>query len=167
MRTDASHPRDASRRTWVLAAGIVLAVLVMDQLTKIWAVAALSDAPIHIAGDSVRFLLARNPGGAFSFLSTAGVTPLLAILAIGVTVFLVRLMARNDDVWLTLALALVLGGALGNLSDRIFRSPGLLRGRVIDFVAVGRFPVFNVADASLTVGIAILLVCSFRRPANV
>jgi len=151
----------------VLAAGIVLAVLVMDQLTKIWAVAALSDAPIHIAGDSVRFLLARNPGGAFSFLSTAGVTPLLAILAIGVTVFLVRLMARNDDVWLTLALALVLGGALGNLSDRIFRSPGLLRGRVIDFVAVGRFPVFNVADASLTVGIAILLVCSFRRPANV
>lgn len=151
----------------MLAAGIVLAVLVMDQLTKIWAVAALSDAPIHIAGDSVRFLLARNPGGAFSFLSTAGVTPLLAILAIGVTVFLVRLMARNDDVWLTLALALVLGGALGNLSDRIFRSPGLLRGRVIDFVAVGRFPVFNVADASLTVGIAILLVCSFRRPANV
>lgn len=143
---------------------IVAVVVVVDQLTKVWALANLADAPINVVGDFVRLLLARNPGGAFSFLSTAGVTPLLAVLAIGVAVFLVRLLARSNDVWLTVALALVLGGALGNLLDRIFRSPGVLRGHVVDFISIGSFPVFNVADSALTVGIAVLMICSVRRP---
>lgn len=164
ISTDASRSSGRTRRNWVLAGGIVVVVVALDQLTKLWAVAEVSDGPIDVVGDFVQLVLVRNAGSAFSLLSTAGITPLIALLAIGVAIFLVRLLARSDDVWLTVALALILGGALGNLSDRIFRSPGFLRGEVVDFVSVGSFPVFNVADAALDVGIVLLLVVSFRRP---
>jgi signal peptidase II len=160
-----SERRGSSIR-W-LAIGIVLAVVALDVLTKVWAVSALSDGPIDLIGDTVRFDLVRNPGGAFSFLSGAGVTPLLALLAIGVTIYLVRLLGRADDRWSVVALALILGGALGNLLDRIFRSPGFLRGEVVDFVSVGWWPTFNVADSALSVGIVLLLVCTLLRPATV
>lgn len=166
ISTEAPPSRRAAPRNWILAAGIVVAVLAFDQLTKLWAVAVLSDGPVHIGGDWVRLVLLRNAGGAFSLLSNAGVTPLIALLAVGVAIYLVRLLIRSDDVWLTVALALVLGGALGNLSDRIFRSPGFLRGEVVDFVSIGTFPVFNAADAALDVGIVLLLILSFRRPST-
>jgi signal peptidase II len=160
-----SERRGSSIR-W-LAIGIVLAVVALDVLTKVWAVSALSDGPIDLIGDTVRFDLVRNPGGAFSFLSGAGVTPLLALLAIGVTIYLVRLLGRAEDRWSVVALALILGGALGNLLDRIFRSPGFLRGEVVDFVSVGWWPTFNVADSALSVGIVLLLLCTLLRPATV
>ena len=150
----------------VLAAGIVVTVVVLDQLTKIWAVAELSDQPIHIIGDWARFLLARNSGGAFSFVSGAGVTPVLALIAIGVTIYLVRMVGRTEDKLMLVALALILGGALGNLCDRFFRSPGFLRGEVVDFVSIGWWPIFNVADSALSIGIVLLLVASFRSPAS-
>ena len=149
----------------VLAAMIVVTVVILDQLTKIWAVAALSDEPFDIVGDTVRFQLARNAGGAFSFVSGAGVTPLLALVAIGVAVVLVRMVGRTEDRCMLIALALILGGALGNLCDRLVRSPGFLRGEVIDFVSVGWWPIFNVADSALSIGIVLLLVASFRSPA--
>jgi signal peptidase II len=82
---------------------------------------------------------------------------LLAILAIVLSVVLVRAVRRTDDVVILIALSLVLGGALGNLFDRLARSPGFLEGAVVDFVRVGSFPTFNVADAAITVG-AVLLV---------
>jgi signal peptidase II len=150
----------------VLAAAIVVVVVVLDQLTKIWAVAALSDEPIDIVGDTVRFQLARNAGGAFSFVSGAGVTPVLALIAIGVAIYLVRMVGRAEGRLMLVALALILGGALGNLCDRFVRSPGFLRGEVIDFVSVGLWPIFNVADSALSIGIVLLLVASFRSPAS-
>lgn len=150
----------------VLASLIVVTVVVMDQLTKIWAVAALSDKPIDVVGDTVRFQLARNSGGAFSFVSGAGVTPVLAIIAIGVAIFLVRMVGRTDDPLMVVALSLILGGALGNLTDRFVRSPGILRGGVIDFMRVGWWPIFNIADSALSIGIVLLLVASFRSPAT-
>jgi signal peptidase II len=149
----------------VLATLIVVTVVVLDQVTKIWAVAALSDGPVDVVGDTVVFQLARNPGGAFSFVSGAGVTPLLALIAIGVAVYLVRMVGRTDDRLMLVALSLILGGALGNLCDRLFRSPGFLRGEVVDFVSVGWWPIFNVADSALSIGIVLLLVASFRTPA--
>jgi signal peptidase II len=133
----------------------VLTIVVVDQITKVWAVAALSDGPVGIVGDSIEFRLTRNPGGAFSRFQ--GVTPLLAIGAVIVTIVLVRVLRRTTDRLVVIGLVLVLGGALGNLTDRIFRSPGFLRGHVVDFVSVGWFPVFNVADSCITIG-AILLV---------
>ena len=133
----------------------MLTIVIVDQLTKIWAVAALSDGPVSIVGDEIEFRLTRNPGGAFSRFQ--GVTPLLAIGAVIVTIFLVRALRRTTDPFIVIGLTLVLGGALGNLVDRILRSPGFLRGHVVDFVSVGSFPVFNVADSCITIG-AILLV---------
>ena len=75
-----------------------------------------------------------------------------------VAYFLVRAVRRTEDTLLVVALSLVLGGALGNLIDRMFRSPGFLRGAVVDFVHVGSFPTFNVADAAITIGAILVIV---------
>lgn len=144
-----------ARRRGVLVLGIVLGVALLDQLTKTWAVASLEDGPVSIIGTDVELHLSRNTGSAFSLFQ--GFTPLLAILAIVLAVVLVRAVRRTDDLWILVALSLVLGGAVGNLFDRVARPPGFLEGAVIDFVKVGSFPTFNVADAAITCG-AILLI---------
>ena len=143
----------------------IVAIVAIDQLTKIWAVAALSDGPKHVIGDFVELELTRNGGGAFSRFQ--GMTPILAIGAVFVTFVLARVLHRMTDRVLVVALTLVLGGALGNLVDRFARWPGFLRGHVIDFVAVGWWPVFNVADSCITIGAVLLIARSLRasRPA--
>ncbi len=142
--------------------GAIAAIVAIDQLTKAWAVAALADGPIHVFGETVEFELTRNGGGAFSRFQ--GMTPVLAVGAIIVTVVLFRVLRRTTDTWLVVALTLVLGGALGNLMDRFFRAPGFLRGHVVDFVSVGWWPVFNVADSCVTIGAVLLIVRSLRAP---
>jgi signal peptidase II len=158
---DGADPSSASHRG-LLVAGIVLGVLVLDQLTKVWAVDRLSGGPIELVGDDVVLRLSRNSGGAFSLFQ--GFTPLLAMIAVVLAVVLVRAVFRTHDTLMLVALALVLGGALGNLTDRIARSPGFLRGEVVDFIGVGSFPTFNVADSAITIGAVLLLVAVFRTP---
>jgi signal peptidase II len=147
---------------WVIAG--IATIILLDQLTKVWAVANLSDGPIHVFGDTVEFALTRNSGSAFSRFQ--GFTPVLAIGAIVVTILLARVLRKANDRLLIVALTLLLGGALGNLMDRIFRAPGFLRGHVVDFVAVGWFPVFNVADSCVTIGAILLIICSLRAPSR-
>jgi len=142
--------------------GAIAAIVAIDQLTKAWAVAALADGPTHVFGETVEFELTRNAGGAFSRFQ--GLTPVLAIGAIIVTFVLFRVLRRTTDIWLVVALTLVLGGALGNLMDRFFRAPGFLRGHVVDFVSVGWWPVFNVADSCVTIGAVLLILRSLRAP---
>jgi len=154
-----ARPRRAVRG-WVIAA-IVIGVVVVDQLTKTWAVRELADGPVELFGD-VALRLSRNSGGAFSLFQ--GFTPLLAVLAIVLAVVLVRALQRTRDPLVLVALALILGGAIGNLIDRIARSPSFLRGEVVDFVDVGRFPVFNVADSAITIGAVLLFVAALRAP---
>jgi signal peptidase II len=144
----------------VLATAIVLGVVVADQLSKLWAVRQLVDAPVSIIGDDVSFELTRNTGSAFSLFQAF--TPLLALIAVGVAVLLVREVRRSRDTLMIVGLALVLGGALGNLADRLFRSPGFLEGAVVDFVHVGRFPTFNVADSAITIGAALIVIWAVR-----
>lgn len=144
----------------VLIAGLVVGIVALDQLTKAWVVAALSDGPQAIIGETVELRLSRNPGGAFSLLT--GFTPLLAVLAVIVTIVLVRVAQRMTDPVMVVALSLVLGGAIGNLLDRIFRAPGFLRGEVIDFVRIGAFPTFNVADSAITIGAVLLILRGWR-----
>jgi signal peptidase II len=146
---------DSRTRLWWIV-GTVLAIVVVDQLTKSWAASALADGPVNVIGEHVRFELARNSGSAFS--RFRGYTPILAVLAIGITIVLARQLRHTTDKWLLVGLVLVLGGAIGNLCDRIFRSPGFLRGHVVDFVAVGWWPLFNVADSCITIGAIILVV---------
>ena len=146
----------------MLAVGIVVGVVAVDQLTKVWVVATLSDRPLHIVGHTIELRLSRNPGSAFSLFQAF--TPLLAVLASIVAVVLAHAVRRAEERVMVVALSLVLGGALGNLCDRLFRAPGFLRGEVVDFVRLGSWPSFNVADSAITVGALLLVVWGWRRP---
>jgi signal peptidase II len=154
----ASAPDRVGPTRWVVVT--IVAIVVLDQLTKSWAVSALADGPKKIIGDTVELMLTRNGGSAFSRFQ--GLTPVLAVGAIIVTIVLARVLRRATDRLLIVALTLLLGGALGNLCDRIFRAPGFLRGHVVDFVAVGWWPVFNVADSCVTIGAILLIIRSLR-----
>jgi signal peptidase II len=147
-------------RRQVIVAGLVAGIVLVDQLTKAWVVATLADGPKSIIGDTVELRLSRNPGGAFSLLT--GFTPLLAVLAVIVAIVLVRVAQRMTDTVMVVALSLVLGGAVGNLLDRLFRAPGFLRGEVVDFIRVGAFPSFNVADSAITIGAILLVIWGWR-----
>jgi signal peptidase II len=150
-----------SRTAWVVAALVV--IVAVDQLTKAWAVAALARGPKHVIGDFLVFDLSRNGGSAFSRFQ--GYTPVVAVLAIVIAFFVARAVRDATDRWTLIGLVLVLGGALGNLADRLARSPGFLRGHVVDFVAVGWWPVFNVADSCITIGAILLIVRTLFAPA--
>jgi signal peptidase II len=140
-----------------LLAGLVV---VLDQLTKLWAVAALSGRPVDVIDDVLRLRLTRNPGGAFSLLT--GFTPLLALLAAAMAVVIVRTTRRATDRVMAYSLALVLGGAVGNLIDRLARAPGFLRGEVIDFIKLPYWPTFNLADSAITIGVAVIVLRGWR-----
>jgi signal peptidase II len=163
-------PSDADRHTPadpvapvgrpLLATAIVLGVLLFDQLSKWWAVGQLPNDPVRLIGDDIGFVLVRNTGSAFSLFQAF--TPFLAVVAIAVAVILVRAVRRTRDVLMVVGLSLVLGGALGNLMDRLFRAPGFLKGAVVDFVHVGDFPTFNVADSAITIGAIIIVIWAIR-----
>nr|WP_290705809.1 signal peptidase II [Gordonia sp. UBA5067] len=143
--------------TTMTVLGVALTVWVLDVLTKNWAVAALEGRdPLYLIGDWARLLVLRNSGAAFSM--ATGYTWVLTLIATGVVIAIIRLSSRLRSGWWTLGLGLVLGGALGNLTDRVFRSPGALRGHVVDFIAVGWWPVFNVADSAVVCGAVLLVV---------
>src|SRR5205085_12575592 len=133
--------------------GSAAGVVVLGQLTKAWALAALADGPIKLIG-GVRLNLTRNTAGAFGLGGAA--VPLLAVVALGLVIFMASSGATTRHPRLAVAVGLVLGGALGNLADRMFRGKGLLRGAVIDFVDLRVWPVFNVADAAITTGCLLL-----------
>lgn len=142
--------------TLVAIAGCVIA---LDILTKSLAVAHLDPMqPVHIIGDAVTLRLVRNSGAAFSMAS--GYTWILTLIALAVVVVIIRFSSRLRSGWWVLGLGLVLGGAIGNIIDRIFRAPAPLRGHVVDFVSVGWWPVFNVADSAVVCGAILLVVLS-------
>ena len=144
------------RRLGVLVA---LSAIVIDQITKAGAVAALSDGSISLIGETVAFRLTRNPGAAFSSFQNGG--PILGLIAIGMAIIIYRALAATERRWEAVALGLVMGGAIGNLMDRVFRGDGFLDGAVIDFLDFSFWPTFNIADSVITVGVVGLLLVSF------
>ena len=152
--------QQAARRSPAGPLAVAAAVVAVDQLTKVWAVAALSDGPTHVVGTLLEFRLTRNPGGAFSLLTN--LTPVLAVLAVAMAVYIVRTTRRTADLMMAYSLGLVLGGAVGNLVDRFVRSPGFLRGEVVDFIKVPHWPTFNVADSAITVGVVLIALRGWR-----
>jgi signal peptidase II len=157
----AGTPRPRSRRPIACILAIAGVVLVLDQLTKWWAIEALADPPRIIdVFWTFRFNLLYNRGTAFSLTDNSG--PVVSVIAVLVVVFLLRSGRRQHSGWVLLSYGLVVGGTVGNLVDRIFREgDGFLGGGVVDFVDPQWFPVFNVADAALTIGIAVLLFAGF------
>jgi signal peptidase II len=146
----------APRRRLRLLLAVAAVVLVLDIVTKVLAVKLLIPGqPVPIIGDTVTWTLVRNSGAAFSM--ATGYTWMLTLIATGVVVGICWMGRRLVSPWWAIGLGMILGGATGNLVDRFFRSPGPLQGHVVDFLSVGWWPVFNVADPSV-VGGAILLV---------
>jgi signal peptidase II len=152
----------ARRRVRLLAAIAVL-VLAADVVSKVIVVATLSDRPpARLLGGLVYLVQARNAGAAFSF--AQGATVLFTAIAALVIVVILRSASQLRSLPWAVCLGLILGGAAGNLVDRLFRSPGPMRGRVVDWISVldpaGRiWPVFNLADSAIVVGgtLAVLL----------
>ena len=139
---------------------VAAAVLVLDALSKHWALGALKDDPIELFG-SVRLALTYNTAGAFGL--GGAFVPFLAVGALVLVIVMVTTGSATAKAPAAVALGLVLGGAFGNLVDRIFRDPGLLRGAVVDFVDVGFWPVFNLADAAISCGCIVLLWAGWAR----
>jgi signal peptidase II len=160
-------PAAPTRSTRVLATyGTAAAVLVVDQLIKHLVVANLAGRPpLDVIGSFVQLRYTTNSGGAFSLLTGAPLFfGVMAIVIIGGIVYAWR---RTQPLSMLVVLGLILGGALGNLTDRLFRgNEGLLRGEVVDFVKVGIWPVFNLADSCIVVGGVLLAILLGRAERN-
>jgi signal peptidase II len=132
----------------------------------VWAVARLADRDVRLFGGYVVLHEQRNPGAAFSI--AGGATVLFTLVAAGGAVVIVRTARHLRATGWAVTLGLLLGGALGNLADRVFRAPGPLRGYVVDFVDLERngrsvWPVFNVADMAIVTGALLALLLSWRN----
>jgi signal peptidase II len=133
-------------------------VLTVDVVSKVVVVAELSGRPpVRLLGGLLKLTETRNAGAAFSI--GPGATVLFSVVAIGVVVVIARTARRLTSRGWAVCLGLLLGGALGNLTDRLFRAPGPLRGRVVDWIQLPHWPVFNLADSAIVVGavLAVLL----------
>ncbi len=160
--TGAGDVGDSGRRRRIVLFALVAAVvLAADVASKIVAMAHLSDrGPVPLLGGLLTLNLVRNPGAAFGL--ATGYTVVLSLVALGVAVVVVRLSRSLRSTPWAIAFGLLLGGALGNLSDRIFRSPGVLRGHVVDFLQLPHWPVFNLADSSICLAAGVIIVMALR-----
>lgn len=143
-------------RRYLLAVGLAATVVALDAVTKRWAAVELAGNPRVLIPDFLVLTYTENPGAAFSLFRDAG--PFLGVAALVVTVALLWSLRRERPRLELIAFGLVIGGATGNLVDRLFRGPGLLDGKVIDWIDLWWIPTFNLADMSITVAVSLLLV---------
>ena len=147
---------------WQTLFGVAWFVWILDLATKIWAVSALSNKPdIEVFGSFFKLTLVRNSGAAFSF--AEGATMLLSIFGLFVLAAIFYFSPRITSKGWAVVLGLVMGGILGNLVDRIFREPGVLRGHVIDWMQLPNWPIFNIADSAIVIAALISMVLSARN----
>jgi signal peptidase II len=155
--SDAPHPR--GRLPLLLS--VAAAVLAVDLGSKLLAVRHLSDRePVELLGGLLTLRLVRNPGAAFGM--AQGLTIVLTAIAVVVVVVILRMARRLHSAWWAVALGLVLGGAVGNLVDRLFREPAPGRGHVVDFLELPRWPVFNLADSAIVAAGVLMVLLSAR-----
>lgn len=148
------------RRIGVLLVVALLAFLI-DFGSKLLVVARLENhSAIKVIGDVVTFQVIRNSGAAFGM--GQALTVVFTMIASAVIVVIWRIARRLYSLPWAIALGLLLGGALGNLTDRLFRSPGVFRGHVVDFISVQHFAVFNLADSAIVCGGILVVLLSFR-----
>ncbi len=148
------------RRIGTLLA-VAVAVLGLDIASKAAVVATLSGhPPIRLVDGFLKLRVDRNAGAAFSF--APGLTIVFSLIAISVVVVILRSSRRIRSLPWAITLGLLLGGATGNLVDRIFRSPGLFRGWVVDWIQVPHWPVFNLADSAIVCGGILAVLLSIR-----
>jgi len=148
------------RRVGVLV-GTALTVLALDIISKVAVVANLSDrSPVRLLGGFLTLLVSRNPGAAFSI--GTSMTVVFSVIAVSVIVVILRTSRRIRSIPWAITLGLLLGGATGNLIDRILRYPGLFRGYVVDWIEIPHWPVFNLADSAIVCGGVLAVLLSAR-----
>ncbi len=148
------------RARWVLAL-VALTLYAVDIVTKVLAVRHLDGRPdVPLVGDLLVLHLTRNPGAAFST-GTEYTVVLSCLAAVAVCVVLYLSLRVRSVLW-AVGLGLLLAGVSGNLTDRVLREPGPMRGHVIDFLMLPNWPVFNIADVCINVAAGLILVQAFR-----
>ena len=152
--TDDVQPAHRLRLTMAIA----LAVIALDQLSKHWAVNALTGQPPRHVAWTLQWNLTFNSGMAFS--SGTGLGPFIGLVAIVVVVVVVAGVRKNPSKVVAVAAGLVVGGALGNVADRLFRGDGWLHGSVVDFIDFQWFPIFNIADMAVNIGAVLFVLWS-------
>ena len=135
-------------------------VLMLDQISKYLALKYIDSSPVKIFGDFLRLNLARNFGAAFSMASGSSIV--LASFALAFLMATIVLLKHLRNTYWAVVAGLVIGGLLGNLCDRVFRSPGALRGSVVDWIELPHWPVFNLADTSLVCAAALATFLTLR-----
>ena len=155
------RPSGGRRRLYAVLLGLAVATLVLDQATKVWALAALTPGePVDVLGSWIRLSLIRNPGAAFSLGESS--TWLLTVVSVVILVWVVMGARRVGNLPWAIALGLLLGGAMGNLVDRFLREPGPGRGHVVDFINYFGWFIGNVADIAIVGAAAMIAVLAFR-----
>ena len=151
------------RRVGLLLA-VAAFVLAADVISKSIVVARMADhLPIRLLGGLLTITLTRNGGAAFSI--GTSMTIVFTAIAVGVIVYILRTARNLRSIGWAITLGLLLGGATGNLLDRIFRAPGLFQGHVVDWIELPHWPVFNLADSSIVcagVLVVLLALCGIR-----
>ncbi|WP_369257945.1 signal peptidase II [Streptomyces sp. R35] len=157
----AMDERPKGRRRIAVLFTVAALAYALDLVSKMIVVAKLEHhAPIEIVGDWLKFEAIRNAGAAFGF--GEAFTIIFTVIAAAVIVVIARLARKLYSLPWAIALGLLLGGALGNLTDRIFRTPGVFEGAVVDFIAPKHFAVFNLADSAIVCGGILIVLLSFR-----
>ena len=160
MRQAGVERQRTARSHIVLAYTIAGAIVAGDLLTKRWAASSFRDGPQTIIPGILTFRFTENPGAAFSLFQNAG--PFLGVAAVIAVGVIGAALSRPRPTHEAVAFGMIIGGALGNLIDRIARGEGFLDGKVIDWIQLPNFPTFNVADSSVSVAVAVLLIGSWR-----
>ncbi|HTJ38591.1 MAG TPA: signal peptidase II [Dactylosporangium sp.] len=167
---DRTEPGTRPRtRAWAVFGLVAAAIVALDLAVKQWTTSTIAHGePVKLFGGLIYVIYTRNSGAAFSMLRDQ--TWIFPLIALGVICWLFWMIKGTVSTAWAIALGLVLGGAAGNLGDRLFRAPGPFQGHVVDMFSflddhAGHFPVFNIADSALTVGVilAILLEFTGRR----
>ena len=148
---------ERSRSLLLPLAAVVVAA---DQATKHWAVNSLSDGHVVHVAWTLQFALGFNKGMAFS--RATGLGPLIGVIAMLAVVWLLSSLRRTGSALSAVGMALVAGGAAGNVVDRLLRGDGWFRGAVVDFIDLQWWPVFNIADSAITVGGCLLVLGALR-----
>jgi signal peptidase II len=157
----ASREPRSSRLQVAVLIGVALFVLAADVISKAVVVARLSHhPPVRLLGGLLTLRLIRNSGAAFSI--GTSLTVVFTAIAVGVIVFILRTARRLRSTPWAITLGLLLGGATGNLADRIFRAPGPMRGDVVDWIQLPHWPVFNLADSSIVCGAVLAVLLAVR-----
>jgi signal peptidase II len=139
---------------------VAVVIIVLDQLSKAWALRDLADGHIIHVIWTLQFNLTYNRGMAFS--RGTGLGPVIGVMALVVVVMLLLSLRRADNSLTRLATGLIIGGAVGNILDRLFRGSGWMRGAVIDFIDFQWWPVFNIADMAIMIGAATMIVAMLK-----